>query len=306
MQCPYCNNEHPDEADFCPITGHSLRTSSISSVACPHCGGIVPPGAQFCPDCGKAIEEVTGPEQPIKKAAPSLIKCANCGESLPPEAQFCPVCGTAVAKTVDVEKVVLPLPKFINGNSIKFVGVAALVIVVVLIVFYKWPHGNSSQAFVAAQTKTSIARQKAAAPALKSNKYPSPTQPVIFSTPTDIPTDTIPATLPPTQAPTEPVRKSCSGAPPIRIEVGDKVEVININDSKFNALDMRSKPIVGSNISWGLGVGTELQVLDGPVCSNDVSFFYVRDLDNGNEGWVAEAKPETNNNKDYNLSPPLN
>jgi len=138
-------------------------------------------------------------------------------------------------------------------------------------------------------------------PPIQTPVYSSPTQEVYVS-PTDNNNQPITAPIVPAQAPTEPERKTCGGAPPIRIEVGDVVEVININDNRYNVLDMRLTPIVGTNISGGVGVGTKLQVLDGPVCSNDVSFFKVRDLDNGNEGWVAEAEADT---KNYYLSQPL-
>jgi Tol biopolymer transport system component len=53
MLCPYCKNEHPDQADFCPITGQPLTPLPyILPSACANCGANLPVDAQFCPVCG--------------------------------------------------------------------------------------------------------------------------------------------------------------------------------------------------------------------------------------------------------------
>jgi hypothetical protein len=85
-------------------------------------------------------------------------------------------------------------------------------------------------------------------------------------------------------------RDTCPGAPPIKVEIGDTARVTNNNGKP---LFMRAKPEVGSNVQWYLFVGNELRIIDGPVCSNDVSFFKVEDMNTGHIGWVAEAESDS-------------
>ena len=63
MRCPYCKNEHPDDSQFCPVTG-------------------------------KAISFPIAP-----KIAETYVICKNCKARLTAEARFCPVCGVATAVT---------------------------------------------------------------------------------------------------------------------------------------------------------------------------------------------------------------
>jgi len=51
--CPFCKNEHLDDAEFCPQTGQLLKPSSRNSIYCVNCGGSVPSDAKFCPICGE-------------------------------------------------------------------------------------------------------------------------------------------------------------------------------------------------------------------------------------------------------------
>jgi Tol biopolymer transport system component len=57
MICPYCKNEHPDQADFCPITGQPLHPlPNVSSTTCVNCGASLPADIQFCPVCGASLK----------------------------------------------------------------------------------------------------------------------------------------------------------------------------------------------------------------------------------------------------------
>jgi hypothetical protein len=58
---------------------------------------------------------------------------------------------------------------------------------------------------------------------------------------------------------------------------------------------MRLDPVVGTNVQWYIDADTLLQIIDGPVCSNDVSFFKVKDLSTGHINWVQEAEADTKN-----------
>ena len=46
MICPHCNQEHPDNAQFCPVTGKEI------SDQCPNCGKQNRIGSKFCTYCG--------------------------------------------------------------------------------------------------------------------------------------------------------------------------------------------------------------------------------------------------------------
>jgi hypothetical protein len=49
MICPHCQQEHPDEASFCPISGKPIQSTSH----CPNCGEKVEPTWAICAYCGK-------------------------------------------------------------------------------------------------------------------------------------------------------------------------------------------------------------------------------------------------------------
>jgi hypothetical protein len=106
-------------------------------------------------------------------------------------------------------------------------------------------------------------------------------------------------TLPNYPSNTQGDRKSCPGAPPIRVEIGDVARVL---DNNGVPLYMRSIPEVGTNVQWYLYAGNEVKIIDGPVCANDVSFFRVEELSTHHTGWVAEAEADSNK---YYLSMPL-
>jgi len=91
--------------------------------------------------------------------------------------------------------------------------------------------------------------------------------------------------------PTE-TRNMCGGAPPIRVEKGDTAQVTsNCGDHIL----MRENPVVATNAKQYLYSGDELRIIDGPQCSNHVSFFLVEAPKYNKTGWVAEAEPDSNN-----------
>jgi hypothetical protein len=66
MQCPHCNQEHPDQASFCPVTGKAIE----SSRTCPHCGEKVEATWAICANCGKPTGIFIPP--PTQNLQPSL------------------------------------------------------------------------------------------------------------------------------------------------------------------------------------------------------------------------------------------
>jgi len=293
MQCPFCKDEHPDEAEFCPITGQSLISFKNSAKTCARCGEFVPQGAQFCPICGEAIAGATSTRQSINSSFNSSITCTNCGGGVPPEAKFCPSCGTAVAQTTGVELGILQVLKLFKGNFIKLAGIGAIIIVVVLVIvtFTKsGPKDNSSKLPIAAQTQTSLPQHIAGSSSVQGNEYPTSIQTVLLSPLVNDPTITISPTKIPTRAPTEPERKTCGGAPPIRVDLG---HTFLVTSNCGNHILMRLNPVVATNVEQYLYAGDELKILDGPQCSNDVAFFLAEAPKYSKTGWVAEAEPDS-------------
>lgn len=55
MKCPYCGQEHSDNARFCENTGKPLGLA-CSNPDCPEYDKyVLPPEAKFCPRCGKPL-----------------------------------------------------------------------------------------------------------------------------------------------------------------------------------------------------------------------------------------------------------
>ena len=61
MKCPYCGQEHPDNAKFCMETGQRLmpQNRACHNAGCPDFGKyILPLEAKFCPICGAKLESI--------------------------------------------------------------------------------------------------------------------------------------------------------------------------------------------------------------------------------------------------------
>jgi hypothetical protein len=74
MQCPYCKQEHPDEAVFCPKTGQ--RFDAISQ--CKQCQAQLQPAWNICPTCGAPVEKVVqAPADPPQKKSKRVAVCGS-------------------------------------------------------------------------------------------------------------------------------------------------------------------------------------------------------------------------------------
>ena len=61
MKCPYCNQEHPEDLQFCPMTGQKIRPLGT----CPNCGQPVEPGWQNCSQCGQKLVKTVLIHDPV-------------------------------------------------------------------------------------------------------------------------------------------------------------------------------------------------------------------------------------------------
>jgi hypothetical protein len=58
MECPHCNEEHPQGTKYCPETGKriSVLLNSCPNVSCENYRkDIIPNHYKFCPDCGTLL-----------------------------------------------------------------------------------------------------------------------------------------------------------------------------------------------------------------------------------------------------------
>jgi hypothetical protein len=112
----------------------------------------------------------------------------------------------------------------------------------------------------------------------------SPTSVQIIYTPTDV--YNTPQALQQNPTPYPTIDISCPGAPPIRIEVGNLVRVTTTEGDK---LRLRSSPEATDNIIRMIPTGTELRVIDGPMCSDAFSYWEIQIPGTTQTGWVAEG-----------------
>jgi hypothetical protein len=71
MLCPHCQNEHPDEVDFCPMTGRKIvlpapaEPQPALQLFCMHCGQPVQVDWRICGFCGQPLQ---GPPSILNQA----------------------------------------------------------------------------------------------------------------------------------------------------------------------------------------------------------------------------------------------
>lgn len=107
------------------------------NIKCNDCGSPVKDGAKFCAQCGSSN---------LAKEGKQGSFCSSCGAELKPDAKFCGSCGEAVEqepvvvkstpkkKARQASKAKQPVPKVQTGNNIKWIAIAAVVVVVILFI----------------------------------------------------------------------------------------------------------------------------------------------------------------------------
>jgi ribosomal protein L32 len=70
MQCPHCQQDHPEGASFCPVSGKPIRSTST----CPNCGEKIEPTWAICAYCGKPTgKRASTPLPNVQSSYPSVI-----------------------------------------------------------------------------------------------------------------------------------------------------------------------------------------------------------------------------------------
>ncbi len=87
----------------------------------------------------------------------------------------------------------------------------------------------------------------------------------------------------------------CTGAPLQRLAVGKKAFVCTLDQT----LLMRKQPRQSSKENGQLQPNTYFEIIDGPVCADESSYWRIR-LDSGRTGWVVE---DGNDTDPYSLCP---
>ena len=105
MQCPQCQRETPESADFCTHCG--ARTQ----VRCQRCNALNPPESNFCRSCGATVgaEERGTPSQ--EAASPFAQACPRCRAVNEPGAVYCFRCGLPLEGATRV-----PSPSSVAGE----------------------------------------------------------------------------------------------------------------------------------------------------------------------------------------------
>lgn len=94
-----------------------------------------------------------------------------------------------------------------------------------------------------------------------------------------------PATATPPLANTLPPGESgCPGAPPQRVQQGERARVC----TAYDRLIVRVRPQASSAEVARLDPGTYVTIVDGPQCADDWSWWKI-EMDSGEYGWVAEG-----------------
>lgn len=122
----------------------------------------------------------------------------------------------------------------------------------------------------------------------------APTQEILPSL-TPVPTNTLPAAsaLPPTAPPSptftpevKPTWMPCTGTYFSRLYVGD-IAFVSFNPPLPNRL--RRQPNVASEVIGMLQPGERMEIIGGPVCSDQWIWWEIRSLATGLTGWTAEG-----------------
>jgi hypothetical protein len=77
MQCPHCDQDHPEGSQFCPTTGKTI----LDPGACPECGNPVDPNWLHCGYCGRKLTPTEA--KPIQQEAANVPQTPKPAPKIP-------------------------------------------------------------------------------------------------------------------------------------------------------------------------------------------------------------------------------
>jgi hypothetical protein len=213
------------------------------------------------------------------------MQCPYCGEHHPDSAQFCPRTGNTLAAPVQTSK------RLYVG-----IGIFSLLLMAVALVFLFADNGSWSGSTLNPTQDPSggVPVSQLNTPTLTPQSIPSET-PTRTSVPTSTrtrmvtSTPTLRTTRTPKVTPTEDSWVACQGTYPSRLHIGDHAYV---SSTPFLANRVRSKPSLNSKIIGRIQPGEYMEVLDGPACSHEWVWWYVRAEKDDLVGWTSEGDSE--------------
>ncbi len=220
MQCPHCQQDHPDNTQVCPNTALPIGRAMI----CPNCGKESRPGSRFCAVCGASLPKkqiqnnpVDARESPDSTVKPSMensedvspiqIPDLNIPVRKPAPAQPPVILDGAAAAWTAIPTGPRPTglvsaePQ--RSSSVRYIFLAAIILIIITGLFFLL-RGSGSP--VIAGSTPSFTVTDPVLPVASSTTG----QLAVLESPTAIPvgpTDTPPATIPPlvTDTPGSPV-----------------------------------------------------------------------------------------------------
>lgn len=237
MQCPYCGDQHPDQADFCPKTGKTLNRVKV----CPHCRASLPSEVRFCPACGKAINNAES------KLIPSKL-----------------------SQTLKLSRVQLAITLCI----IFAIGMITII-----------SNGVQSKSPVqqVSNENTNISTVTPQKTLTKANRATTSASSTSISRQDKLPTNT--PILAQDKLRPIPASYKCPDRNKIKLQVG-ALAVVDNRD-----VNLRKKPVVPqnnkANVILVLHKGDKVQVIGGPQCSHDGTWWKVK-TESGKVGWCRE------------------
>ena len=165
--CPTCNTRNPGSKRTCQGCGSpqppdvefiapgeatvskdediARKATAGPDIHCPYCDARNPANAKVCRQCGgdltqgearQAGDVVSG----FSTTGPVVVKCTTCGTENPANRKTCKSCGAPLPVAQTTPK---PTPQAKGGNSCLFIGIGALVLLVIgLAVFFMLSGGG--------------------------------------------------------------------------------------------------------------------------------------------------------------------
>jgi RNA polymerase subunit RPABC4/transcription elongation factor Spt4 len=270
--CPHCNQMHPSNTQFCPITGQAL---SEPALVCPNCKNDVQVEWKHCPYCqanlysGKSIED--------EYVQPTSLRRRKCLKK-----RWIMIGIVVLVLSILTIGVgyLLWINNLLDSDTLADLLSSPTAVSTSLPVVVEIPRSRDTESLIeASSTATATEAVEITATVTETLIQATATQ-----TPTRTPTRT--PTPSPTTEPTRGPWLACPGTYLSQIQVGDQ-SYIGFNPPVPNRV--RSGPGTNFSIIGSLQNGEQVTVLDGPACADRWVWWIVRSNATGLTGWTAEG-----------------